>query len=208
VIRSVVAGSRARQSRAAELDARVLACVACEHVADLATTTRKIRAWYPHTAAVAGVVVADEVPGPGRDVTTVLDLGGDSPTASMIVREVLAPLGIPREAAYVTSLVRCPFLRPPSELARERRVTVADILRPASARCLAHLEGELSALGIDVVVILGETAYELLCDRWGLAPGPFERAIGRPVPCDVAGRRVRLLPWQSCEEPQPGGVRR
>jgi uracil-DNA glycosylase len=117
-----------------------------------------------------------------------------SQTAQFLEREILGPLGVDRSNAFVTDVVRCFFVSPPAQLAIERGCSVLDVLRPAAERCLPRLEQEVAALGVDVIVTLGEPVYDLLREFWQMEAPPIREVFGTRIPLARGGRNLHLIP--------------
>lgn len=118
----------------------------------------------------AELFVVGEAPGPNED-------GAGKPfqgASGMLLGHLLASLGLDREKAYLTTLVKC---RPPQSPPRAPKPGEVSSCRP-------YLMSQLSAVDPKVVVALGDLTSRALTGR----KEPVSRIRGRAIPLD--GRLV------------------
>jgi DNA polymerase len=143
---------------------QISACTACPDLA--ASRTRTVVGALP--GGGARVMLVGEAPGATEDQTGMPFVG----KAGQLLDELLADVGIARDAVAVTNVLKC---RPPGN----RKPT-----RPEVANCRGFLTAQLAIVDPAVVVALGGTAVE-----WFFGPGAKIGPL-RGRLHEVAGRRV------------------
>jgi uracil-DNA glycosylase family 4 len=128
--------------------------------------------------ANARILFIGEAPGKNEDLQGRPFVG----RAGRILDELLASIDLERNQVYITNIVKC---RPP----KNRDPTPAEI-----TACHPYLERQIAMIRPRVIVPLGRFSMRIICEAYGIRPGPIGEMHGSVIQASGPGAEVVIVP--------------